>query len=76
MGTLPSRPDREIHLTEGQLAARLQVSIRTVQRWRTEGGGPCYVKCGGAVRYRLQDVFSWEEQSLRKSTSERDVAGR
>jgi len=39
-------------LTEKILAAELNASERTVQRWRQAGGGPKFVKVGGLVRYR------------------------
>jgi hypothetical protein len=70
-GAAPVRPpDDEIHLTEGQVATREQVSIRTVQRWRMTGEGPPFLKVGKAIRYRLKDLREWEEQRLRHSTSE------
>lgn len=34
-------------------AAYIGLAVGTLDRWRTEGRGPSYVKIGGAVRYRL-----------------------
>jgi len=59
------------YLTQGQLAEHWQVAESTLERWRSEGIGPIYMKMMGRVRYRLSDVMDFEEDSLRGSTSER-----
>jgi predicted site-specific integrase-resolvase len=48
------------HLTEKELARRLGMSIRTLQRWRWTGRGPAFLKLGGRVVYPLTDIESWE----------------
>ena len=48
------------HLNEQALADRLGLSVRTLQRWRWKGKGPAYLKLGGRVVYRLEDVEAWE----------------
>jgi predicted site-specific integrase-resolvase len=53
-----------------KLAEHWQVSESTLERWRSEGIGPIFLKMRGYVRYRLSDVVAFEEESLRKSTSE------
>ena len=64
------------HLNQRQLADRWDVSEATLERWRSEGIGPDFLKLQGRVLYRLEDVESFESVSLRKSTSERvDVGG-
>ncbi|WP_374474922.1 helix-turn-helix domain-containing protein [Zoogloea sp.] len=64
------------HLNQRQLADRWDVSEATLERWRSEGIGPVFLKLQGRVLYRLEDVESFESDSLRKSTSERvDVGG-
>jgi predicted site-specific integrase-resolvase len=63
------------HLNQRQLADRWDVSEATLERWRTEGIGPVFLKLQGRVLYRVEDVESFEAGSLRKSTSERVVAG-
>ncbi|WP_348524829.1 helix-turn-helix transcriptional regulator [Litoribrevibacter albus] len=45
------------------------MSEATLERWRSEGIGPIYVKLGGQVRYRRKDVLEYESY-LRKSTFE------
>ena len=57
-------------MTQRELCNRWQVSEATLERWRSEGIGPIYVKLGGQVRYRREDVLEYESSSLRKSTSE------
>ena len=63
------------HLNQRQLADRWDVSEATLERWRTEGIGPVFLKLQGRVLYRVEDVEFFEADSLRKSTSERVVVG-
>jgi hypothetical protein len=63
-----------VYLTQTQLAERWQVAEGTLERWRSEGIGPIYLKMMGRVRYRLSDITDFEEDSLRSSTSERASA--
>jgi DNA-binding transcriptional MerR regulator len=47
-------------LTQRQAAAYLNVSIRTLQRWRREGIGPPSIRLpNGYLRYRLADLYRW-----------------
>jgi predicted site-specific integrase-resolvase len=62
------------YLTQTQLAERWQVAESTLERWRSEGIGPIYMKMMGRVRYRLSDITDFEEDSLRGSTSQRASA--
>jgi predicted site-specific integrase-resolvase len=57
-------------MTQRELCNRWQVSEATLERRRSEGIGPIYVKLGGQVRYRREDVLEYEANCLRKSTSE------
>ena len=57
------------HLHQVELARRWKLSPRTLERWRWLGQGPRYVKIGGRVVYRLEDVEAFEVDSLRTSTS-------
>lgn len=57
---------RQIHepdplLTERGLAARWHMSVRSLQRWRSNGTGPAWMRIGGCVRYRLEDVLAFEQ---------------
>ena len=47
-------------LTDWQLCALLHVDSRTTLRWRTEGGGPAFIRAGARrVLYRRSDVDTW-----------------
>lgn len=47
-------------LSERTLAARYEKTVRTLQRWRADGYGPAYLRIGGSIFYRLEDVESFE----------------
>jgi hypothetical protein len=57
------------HLHQVELARRWKLSPRTLERWRWLGTGPTYIKVGGRVLYRLEDVEAHEADNLRTSTS-------
>lgn len=59
------------HMNQIDLARRWQVSPRTLERWRWLGEGPCFVKIGGRVVYRLDDVERYESEQTRSSTAEK-----
>ncbi len=52
------------HLHQVHLAERWNLSPRTLERWRWEKIGPRYLKLGGRVVYRLEDVEAYEEQKI------------
>ncbi len=60
---LPAEPSREL-LTEKMLADRWVCSVARLQRWRTVGEGPPYLKIVGKVLYRLKDIEAYEQASL------------
>lgn len=55
-------------MTQTELAERWQIIEATLERWRTEAGGPLFLKLGNQVRYRVQDVEAFEAEMLRAST--------
>ena len=57
------------HINQAQLSDRWGLSQRTLERWRAIGWGPVFLKMGGRVIYRLEDIEAYEQQHLRKSTS-------
>jgi hypothetical protein len=59
-----SRPPHD-HLLQAELAERWRISARTLERWRWLRLGPPYVKVGGRVVYRLEDVLAYEAANLR-----------
>lgn len=68
MITIASHPnlmtDNIVLLTEGQLAARWQISLKKLQADRWRGNGVPFVKIGRLVRYRLADVQAYESARL------------
>jgi len=60
---VPAEPKREL-LTEIMLADRWVCSVARLQRWRTVGEGPQYLKIVGKVLYRLKDIEVYEEACL------------
>ena len=46
-------------ITTRDLAERLQVDRKTVQRWRGERRLPDPIEIGGVVRWRQQDIDEW-----------------
>lgn len=41
------------------VAEYLQVSIKTLERWAMNGGGPKYARIGRHRRYDWDDVYTW-----------------
>ena len=56
-------PDREPWLTKAQLAAELQVSERTIERWRKAGMPVLASSRTRAVRFRLSEAEQWLRRS-------------
>jgi hypothetical protein len=54
------------HLNQSELAKRWSLSARTLERWRWQRKGPPFLKVGGRVVYRLEDVESYEATQLRQ----------
>ena len=57
------------HLNQIDLATRWNISHRTLERWRWTGEGPRFVKLGGRVVYRLEDIEEYEREQIRASTA-------
>jgi len=58
------------HINQRELAQRWCVSERTLERWRIIGWGSHYIKIGGRVIYRLEDIEQHEIENIRLSTRE------
>ena len=56
------------HLSVRELAALLQVSRRTLDRYRARGAGPAFRKVDGRIVYARADVETWLASSRRAST--------
>jgi hypothetical protein len=48
------------HLNQIDLARRWNISHRTLERWRWRREGPRYLKLGGRIVYRLEDILAYE----------------
>lgn len=57
-------------LTEQDAADLICQSVRTLQKWRVIGYGPCFFKIGRSVRYRRREILDWVESRRRAHTSE------
>ena len=57
-------------LTQDQLAARLHLSVRTLERMRQEGSGPRFSKLGKKILYRWADVEAWLADRSYSSTAD------
>ena len=57
------------HLNQVQLSRRWSISPRTLERWRWLQQGPQYLKIGGRVVYRLDDVEAFEVDRERNAQS-------
>lgn len=58
------------HLSSRELATRWGLKPRTLERWRAVGLGPHFLRLGGRVAYRLEDVEAYEQSHYFSSTSE------
>jgi hypothetical protein len=53
------------HFSQAELAFRWRISPRTLERWRWSKAGPVFLKIGGRVIYRLEDIEAFEKASIR-----------
>ncbi len=62
-------------INTGAVAELLGLSPATLRLWRSLGKGPRFVKCGGAVRYRTEDLEEWVASRIVKPERESIHAG-
>jgi predicted DNA-binding transcriptional regulator AlpA len=60
-----------IVLTPAEAAARLLTKPRTLERWRTNGTGPRFVRIGRRVGYRPEDITAFVASQVRSHTGEK-----
>lgn len=65
--TLSDYADDELIRTP-QVAECLGVSTSYLQKGRTNGTGPDFIRLGRSVRYRRREVQDWLERKMRSST--------
>jgi predicted site-specific integrase-resolvase len=58
-----------------ELARRWTISHRTLERWRWAGEGPAYMKIGGRVVYRLEDIVAFERGQIQDTVDAQPRAG-
>ena len=57
------------YVNQQELAHRWKISPRTLERWRWLSQGPQYLKIGGRVVYRLDDVEAYEAKQARNGSA-------
>jgi hypothetical protein len=60
--------------TPDETAVALHSNPRTLERWRTTGDGPAFVKIGRRVGYRKSAIATYIEQRTRTITETRRSA--
>ncbi len=58
------------HLNQIDVSRRWRVSPRTLERWRWLRQGPRFLKIGGRVVYRLDDIEAYEAERVQERTAE------
>ena len=55
------------HLSPTELVKRWRntISLGTLANWRSAGHGPRYIKVGGRILYRTDDIERWEAEQAR-----------
>jgi len=54
-------------ITQVELASRWRISEATLERDRSLKKGVRYMKLGGAIRYRLDDVLAYEDSRMHET---------
>ena len=62
------------YLRTPEAARIVGLSIRTLEKHRIYGTGPRYLKLGGRVVYKLEDLQTWVESGAKASTSDPGVS--
>ena len=58
-------------INEYEAADFIGHSVRTLQKWRVNGGGPRYIRISSrSIRYRRKDLIEWIEARSCSHTSE------
>jgi len=62
---------QEQYFNEAQLSKYWNVKQSTLQKWRSAGVGPIYIKRVGKVVYKLSEILKFEEENSFKGSGER-----
>ena len=68
MDAPPNTDDRRLSVTE--TAQYLKVSESYLNKLRSTGGGPVFMKFGARVVYAVADIDAWASERRRASTSD------
>lgn len=63
------------HLNQVELSRRWSLSPRTLERWRWLNQGPRYIKVGGRVLYRLEDIEAYESENMFETAGDTSDGG-
>ena len=61
---------KEPLLNTSQAAELVNLSRRTLEKLRCQGGGPRFIRLGASVRYETRDLVDWVAGCKRRSTSD------
>ncbi len=62
------------YLDTQEAAEYLRIRPATLDRWRSVGGGPAFIKLGGRVVYAQADLDAFAEAGRRTSTAGKGAA--
>ena len=60
--------------TSQETAFHLRLAEGTLANWRVQGKGPAFVRVGGKICYRDEDIEAFIAGGSRRSTSETEAA--
>lgn len=70
MNVIPINADPDALLNEKDAARLLGISVRFLQKHRSAGGGPPFVRLSSrCIRYRRRDLADWSESRIKTSTA-------
>lgn len=72
----PSQLGLESSVSQQTAAEILEITPRTLAKWRRDGTGPRFFRIGIRPRYRLIDLIEWQRSRLQRSTLEDNPSGR
>jgi len=64
-------PSRHKYLNTRDAARHLNLKESTLNCWRSRQSGPAFVKAGGRVVYRLEDLEAWADGRRRDPSARR-----
>jgi predicted DNA-binding transcriptional regulator AlpA len=63
MASERDKHDPDALLMEEHAARFLNLSVRTLQAWRSKMSGPRFVRAGRAIRYKRSDLVAWIDKN-------------